>query len=194
MSCPTAAQTQPLPAALKTSYVEVPLPLDEVPTKEQLQQAAQSTDRYQRARAEMQLERLAAGQELPTTYPYPVQVWVLGDQVQLVFLGGEVVVDYALRLKTELRGKQTWVAGYANDVMAYIPSRRVLAEGGYEGKDAMVYYGLSGVWNPQVEQLIVDAVHGLVRSAHGEHAVDGGEAVHGGAGEDPHVRQRVRLP
>jgi len=82
----------------------------------------------------------------------------------MVFLGGEVVVDYALRLKTELRGKQTWVAGYANDVMAYIPSRRVLAEGRYEGRDAMVYYGICGVWNPSVEQLIVDAVQTLVRS------------------------------
>ena len=123
------------------------------------------TDRYQRARAEMQLERLAAGQALPTMYPYPVQTWLLGDQVQLVFLGGEVVVDYALRLKTELRGKQTWVAGYANDVMAYIPSRRVLGGGRYEGRDAMVYYGICGVWNPQVEQLIVDAVHAQLVSS-----------------------------
>jgi neutral ceramidase len=158
------SQTQVLPAKLRTSYEEISLPLDEVPTREQLEQAAQSEDRYQRARAEMQLERLAAGQSLPATYPYPVQAWVLGDQVQWIFLGGEVVVDYALRLKTELRGKQTWVAGYANDVMAYIPSRRVLAEGGYEGRDAMVYYGICGVWNPQVEQLIVDAVQRLVRS------------------------------
>lgn len=113
----------------------------------------------------MQLERLAAGQALPTMYPYPVQTWLLGDQVQLVFLGGEVVVDFALRLKAELRGKQTWVAGYSNDVMAYIPSRRVLAEGRYEGRDAMVYYGICGVWNPQVEQLIVDAVHAQLVSS-----------------------------
>ncbi|NLX54239.1 MAG: hypothetical protein GXY58_03915 [Planctomycetaceae bacterium] len=157
-------QLQTLSATLRTAYQEVPLPLDEIPTREQLEQAAQGSDRYQQARAAMALERLAAGTELPATYPYPVQVWVLGDQVQMVFLGGEVVVDYALRLKTELRGKQTWVAGYANDVMAYIPSRRVLAEGRYEGRDAMVYYGICGVWNPSVEQLIVDAVQTLVRS------------------------------
>ncbi len=120
---------QPLPATLNTAYVEVSLPLSQIPNQEELQQAAQSPDRYVRARAAMYLERLAAGQSLPTTYPFPVQVWVLGEQVQLVFLGGEVVVDYALRLKAELRGKPTWVAGYANDVMAYIPSRRVLHGG-----------------------------------------------------------------
>jgi hypothetical protein len=39
--------------------------------------------------------------------------------------------------------------------MAYIPSRRVLAEGGYEGGGAMVYYGLPTVWSPDVEELIV---------------------------------------
>ena len=55
-------------------------------------------------------------------------------------------------------GENTWVAGYANDVMAYIPSRRVLLEGGYEGGGAMVYYGLPTVWAPQVEEDIVNEV------------------------------------
>jgi len=149
------ARLKPLAAQLTTVYTEVPLPLVEVPTRAELEQAAQSDDRYQRARAELQLERLAPDQALPTDYPYPVQVWTLGDEVQWVFLGGEVVVDFALRLKAESRGTRTWVAGYANDVMAYIPSRRVLEEGGYEGKDAMVYYGINGVWSPEVEDLIV---------------------------------------
>ncbi len=187
-------QLHPLPATLRTSYVEVPLPLTELPTKEQLEQAAQSEDRYQRSRAEMLLERLSDGQALPTTYPYPIQVWTLGDQVQWIFLGGEVVVDYALRLKRELSGTRTWVAGYANDVMAYIPSVRVLTEGRYEGRDAMVYYGLAGVWDAQVEQRIVDAVHALVDSTGAQHAVDGGEPVLGGTGADPHVRERAHRP
>ena len=57
---------------------------------------------------------------------------------------------------------RTWVAGYSNDVMAYIPSRRVLAEGGYEGGGAMVYYTLPSPWAPSVEEDIVRAVHALV--------------------------------
>ena len=79
-----------------------------------------------------------------------------------IALGGEVVVDYALRLKAELGGTSTWVAGYANDVMAYIPSRRVLREGGYEGGGAMVYYGLPTNWAPAIENLIVQQVHALL--------------------------------
>jgi len=72
-----------------------------------------------------------------------------------------VVVDYALRLKKELGA--VWVAGYSNDVMAYIPSLKVLKEGGYEGGGAMVYYGLPAVWAPRVEEMIVDAVHAQIK-------------------------------
>ena len=93
-------------------------------------------------------------------YPYyPVQVWKLGDDgPRWVLLGGEVVVDYALRLKHELGAERTWVAGYSNDVMAYIPSRRVLTEGGYEGATSMIYYGLPSPWAPMLEEAIVGAV------------------------------------
>src|SRR5213078_3075817 len=73
--------------------------------------------------------------------------------------------DYALRLKKELGEDRTWVAGYANDVMAYIPSLRVLKEGGYEGGGAMVYYGLPTVWGPRIEELIVAAVHRQAKQA-----------------------------
>jgi hypothetical protein len=98
---------------------------------------------------------VADGKPLSPTYPYAVQAWRLGDDIQFITLGGEVVVDFALRLKKELRGQRTWVAGYANDVMAYIASRRVLQEGGYEGGGAMVYYGLPTAWAPESEDLIV---------------------------------------
>jgi hypothetical protein len=90
-------------------------------------------------------------------------VWRLGSGPTLVALGGEVVVDYSLRLKKELGPDRTWVAGYANDVMAYIPSYRILKEGGYEGGGAMLYYGLPTVWGPRVEELIVKAVHDQVK-------------------------------
>jgi hypothetical protein len=78
-----------------------------------------------------------------------------------------VVVDYSLRLKKELGAERTWVAAYTNDVMAYIPSLRVLNEGGYEGGGAMVYYGLPTVWGPEVEETIVKGVHELARGGIG---------------------------
>jgi hypothetical protein len=108
------------------------------------------------------LKQLEDKGSLRQTYPYPVQAWQLGDNVTWIALGGEVVVDYALRLKKELG--PVWVAGYANDVMAYIPSLKVLKEGGYEGGGAMVYYGLPAVWSPAVEETIVEAVREQVKT------------------------------
>src|SRR5262249_57707811 len=101
-------------------------------------------------------------------YPYPVQTWRLGSDLLFIGLGGEVVVDYALRLKKEIGPGKTWVAGYTNDVMAYIPSLRVLQEGGYEGREAMVIYGLPTAWGPRVEEAIVGAVHQQVQKVRGQ--------------------------
>src|SRR5205085_8520311 len=98
---------------------------------------------------------------LKETYSYPVQTWQLGTDLTWIALGGEVVVDYSVRLKKEL-GK-VWVTGYANDVMAYIPSLKVLKEGRYEGATSMIYYGQPCAWRPRVEELIVAEVHRQVK-------------------------------
>ncbi|MEO2023429.1 MAG: neutral/alkaline non-lysosomal ceramidase N-terminal domain-containing protein [Pirellulaceae bacterium] len=90
-------------------------------------------------------------------FAYPVQVVRLGDDLMLVALGTEVVVDYSLRLKRELdklNGPAIWVAGYSNVYAGYIPSRRVLLEGGYEAR--------SRPWKPELEQRIIGQVHQLV--------------------------------
>jgi len=153
-----AEEMKPVSAKLATDFREIDLPFATLPTREQIEQDAKLTepkDRYTAARAKLLLMQMADGKPLSPTYPYAVQAWRLGDDIQFITLGGEVVVDFALRLKEELRGQRTWVAAYANDVMAYIASRRVLQEGGYEGGGAMVYYGLPTAWAPEGEDLIV---------------------------------------
>ena len=70
-----------------------------------------------------------------------------------------MVVDYSLRLKRELAGPAVWVAGYSNDVMAYIPSQRVLHEGGYEAGGAMRFSTTHpGPWADSTEDRIVKQV------------------------------------
>jgi hypothetical protein len=142
---------------LTTTYREIDLPFGELPTREQLERDRESDNKYIASRARLLLGTID-GRPLSKTYPYPIQTWRLGDEVQIVFLGGEVVVDYALRLKDDLPKGKAWIAGYSNDVMAYIPSRRVLREGGYEGGGAMVYYGLPAPWSEDVEKLIIEEV------------------------------------
>ena len=83
---------------------------------------------------------------LPETYPMPIETWKFGDQLTMVFLGGEVTVDYAVRLKKEIDTKFLWVTAYANDVFAYVASDRVRHEGGYEADFSMIFYNQPGPW------------------------------------------------
>ena len=83
----------------------------------------------------------------------------------MVFLGGEVVVDYALRLKWETDASRVWVTAYSNDVPCYIASKRVLDEGGYEADMSMVFYGRPARFAPETEDLIVRTVHELLPAA-----------------------------
>jgi neutral ceramidase len=102
--------------------------------------------------------------KLPDQYPYPLQVWRFGKDLTLIVMGGEVVVDYALRFKARYGWETTWVAGYSNDVFAYIPSLRILNEGGYEGADAMIPYGQPGPFRPTVEEIVAEKVDDLMRA------------------------------
>jgi hypothetical protein len=94
-----------------------------------------------------------------------VQTWCFGDDLAMVFLGGEVVVDYALRLKWEIDARRLWVTAYSNDVPCYIPSRRVLDEGGYEADSSMTFYGRPARFAPEVEDRIIRTVHDLLPPA-----------------------------
>lgn len=148
-----------LAPTLGHAYREIEAPLDPLPTTEEIRANEKSTNRFEVARAKYLLRQIEKKGGLPGAYPYPIGVWTLGGEIDFVFLGGEVVVDYALRLKRERRGIKTWVAAYSNDVMAYIPSLRVLKEGGYEGGGSNVYYGLPSLWHETIEEAVVAGVH-----------------------------------
>jgi len=84
----------------------------------------------------------------------------------MVFLGGEVVADYGLRLKRELDASRLWVNAYSNDVAFYVASRRLIPEGGYEVSGSMVFYGQPAALGEGTEDLIVRTVHELLPSGY----------------------------
>jgi len=144
-------------ADLRTDQEFVQLRMQGLPKTEELQSLAKGSPDY-RQRWATRMLALIEQKQVPQQYPYPVTVWRLGKNQLWISLGGEVVVDYALRLKAE-HGEQAWVTAYANDVMAYIPSRRVLLEGGYEGQSSMMVYGLpTDRWAEDVEERIAAAI------------------------------------
>lgn len=151
---------------LRSAYGEAILDYDAIPTREELQARLDSKNKVEATHAKHFLARLEAGETLPKTYPCPVQVVRFGDDLVLAAIGGETCVDYSLRLKKELAGKAAvWVAGYSNDVMGYVPSRRVREEGGYEATEAMRYSRTHPApWAPSLEEKIIGKVHELDRT------------------------------
>jgi len=147
-----------LKGPIRAAYREIPLAYDTLPAKEQLLEEQKSTNKWMATHATRVLQRIADEGPLPTTYPYPVQVLRLGNELTWVTLGGEVVVDYSLRLKKDIKDPIVWVSGYTNDVMAYIPSLRIWQEGGYEGGGAMIYGTHPTRWSDKAEEHIVSTV------------------------------------
>ena len=153
---------RPLNGAIDCRSQSIDLAYDTLPTQEEWQTLAQSKTPAVAYHAQKNLARLDRGERLPTHLPYLVQTWSFGNDLAMVFLAGEVVVDYSLRLKREFDPQRLWVNTYANDVPCYIPSRRILEEGGYEGGGAMVYYDRPTRFANDVEDRILFAVHRLV--------------------------------
>jgi hypothetical protein len=153
--------TSPVTGKLVCRLEQFELPLAALPTRAEWETLAQQTNAIGK-HALMNLARLDRGEKLPAKVPYIVQTWTFDANLAMVFLAGEVVVDYSLRLKHEFDPSRLWVNAYANDVPCYIPSERILKEGGYEGGGAMIYYDRPTRFAPGVEDLIVNTVHRLL--------------------------------
>ena len=166
----------PLVGPIRTKLKMIDLPLEKLPGYDLLRQLEGDVEKNKnvfRQRHTKVLFRQYRSDTMPGQVPFPIQAWHFGDQV-LVALGGETCVEYALRLKKEIGpvGK-TWVVGYANGVMCYIPSEKVLTESGYEagwdpatGKTiaggSMMYYGWAVPFASGIENRIIAAARALV--------------------------------
>ncbi len=154
-------ELRPLSGAITPRLETIHLALNEPPTRTQL---AEIINKGGPAgyNATFQMAKLDRGEELQSSIKYPIQTFTFADSLAMVFLPGEVCVDYSLRLKRELAADRIWLNGYANDFCAYIPSERLLQEGGYGGGAEIVYFALPSTLKPGLEEQIIRAVHRLV--------------------------------
>jgi hypothetical protein len=159
----------PIQAKLDHVMLDFATPM---PTREALEEAAKSKDVYESWHAREMLKALDRDGKLPSQYEYTVQTWQFGGDLTLVALAGEVVSDYSLQLKKSLAdgsggSSRVWVAGYSNDLCCYIPTRRVLAEGGYEADRSMWYYMHPNPWAPSIEDAILGKARETVAAVRG---------------------------
>jgi hypothetical protein len=154
-----ARPMRPVGGRLRTAFETIELPFNATLDVPELTKMAKGKD-YRARWAAGLLARQKAGKPGPRPYPYPIQAWRLGGQLWIA-LGGEVVVDYALRFKKQY-GPTTWVNGYSNDVMGYIPSHRVWQEKGYEAGAFPVYDLPADRWCEDIEERIAAGVERVV--------------------------------
>jgi hypothetical protein len=160
-----AGKQQPIRPKLSTAFDRALLEFAPLPPIDVLRQQLRSDNAIARRKAQYLLSMLEKDGLIDLSYRCPVQAIRLGDEVLWIAIGGEVVVDYSRRLKREYQGPVVWVAGYSNDVFGYLPSLRVLREGGYEAGGAMLFGPLPGPFAESVEERILATVARLVKPA-----------------------------
>lgn len=163
-----AGPMKPVAGPLKTKYGVATVPFQKAPTKAELLERGKTLKGSQVRFNDYLLARLEKEGRLRENYPYPVQTWMFGNDLLFIGLTGESVVDYCLRFKRDYGVDNTWVAGYNNELLSYIPSLRVLKEGGYEGTEGIYEYGLPGPYGHAIEEVIAEKVQELVREAKAE--------------------------
>lgn len=155
------SQLQPLSSPPVGSIKWVKLPFSKIATVPELIKLTEDKT-LKGYYARIALDRIERGGTIPTEVSLPVQVWNFGDKLAMINLGGEVVVDYSIRLKNELGAEHLWINAYSNDVPCYIASRRVIREGGYEAEFSMYCYDKPSPLAEEAEDIIVTAVHEMI--------------------------------
>jgi hypothetical protein len=154
---------KPIRGPLKTVHQDVAIPLAPAPSREELEKMAKNGPGYKQGVARSMLALLDNGEKVPSHYTAPIAVWQLGDDLTLVALPGEVVADYVPLLERALGPLDLWIAAYTNDVFGYLPSKRVIEEGGYETRG--IYYGGPGFFSPAAQDTVVNTVEDFARKA-----------------------------
>lgn len=152
---------RPVRGAFKLGYDELDLPLANPPSRDQLEKDACSQDIHVKLRAESYLKMLNAGQPMPTAVKLPIAVLRIGNDLTFALMGGEDVVDYSHRVKRVLAQDHPWTIGYAYEIPCYIPSARIIKEGGYETDSSLIYYGYYGPFRGSIESQLINGLEKL---------------------------------
>jgi hypothetical protein len=140
---------------LHQAFTRADLPLQPAPLRPELERRSRQSGMDAWVAKKM-MAILDEGGKLPTTYKAPFVLWQLGPDLTMVCLPGEVVVGYVPLLERALGPNNLWLAAYCNDVFGYLPTARLLREGGYETRG--LYAGGIGVFAPNAQDVVVDTV------------------------------------
>ena len=150
----------PVRGPLRVDFDHAPLPLQTVPRAKL--EAMLKGPGYLKFNAERMLADLDAGKPLLTEYRAPIALWQFGHDLTLVGLSGEVVSDYVPIIGQAIGPKRLWIAAYTNDTFGYLPSAKILSEGGYETRGLIPQ---AGFFSAQAEKAAVAKIREMAKKA-----------------------------
>lgn len=148
---------------IRTAFENVPLPYEPIPSRQQLEKNLSGPEPQLALKSRYLLRAMEEGRSFGDAYPCPIQVVRLGDELLMIGIGGEPVIDFAHMMRREFAGPVVWVAGYCNDMFGYIPTRAILAEGGYEGGRSLWWSALPMPFTGEAEGCVMNGARRLVR-------------------------------
>jgi neutral ceramidase len=137
-----AAGLKEIKPALAAGLFEMELPLGPAPGRDELLRVVEevkakgpdvpSGDKARGLWAEEQLNLIDRGFGLASAAPVLVQGIALGLGLRLVAVEGELTADLGHLIRDYYGGGLTFPLGYSNGARMYLPSSRMIDEGGYE--------------------------------------------------------------
>lgn len=145
------------PCRLTGRTASISLPFQKLPTTAELEQVKdQPTVIGEWARLLLQEpERIRPG------IPLKINWLKLVEGLSLLTMNAEIVVEYGLFVKRQLGGSVLPVP-YSNGMIGYVPTAGQVAEGGYEARDSLLYFGLPAPFAPSIEEEIYSAILNLI--------------------------------
>lgn len=82
----------------------------------------------------------------------------LDENLRFVGISAEVCWEYAALINGSLAGKMIWPVGYIDNVYGYLPTKAMLAEGGYEVRGFMKSFGIKGEFVANIDEIIIESL------------------------------------
>ena len=99
--------------------------------------------------------KLSEAGGLPSSCPQEIQVVQFNEEIRAIFLGGEVLTEIGIHIKSALQPATTMTVAYSNGLIAYVPSKETYDLGGYEVDGSHFYFLRPAPFAKEIEDLIV---------------------------------------
>lgn len=149
--------------SLACAETEVCLPFAGLPSHAELEKTArEEANPAKQMWANNMLARLERGEHLPECVPITVHSVRIGEDARIAGLETEPVAEWGPIIERFYGGGVTFALGYTDGCQLYLPTTRMLSEGGYE-VDSFWEYQWPAQLAPGMEERVLNALSAIRR-------------------------------